>query len=240
MRNATLSTQKNGRAGGAEKTYLARIGSRRFPNVVTFIATEQLIQTAMGHLTDDEILSHFQSGSPALQEAAFRQIYREYYGMVESLVVKNNGSPELAKDVFQDGLIVFFNKAKLGDLRLTSSLKTYLYSICRNLWLMQLRRSKREVAIEDAPAHVPIEMDFFQTLVVDEKQKIIVQLLEKMGEECQKILELFYYRHMNMVKIMEAFGLGSEQAAKNKKSQCLKKLRTAVMENNFYKKTLTN
>ena len=192
----------------------------------------------MPHLTDTEILAHFQSGEPSLQNHAFRQLYREYYGMIESLVVKNSGSPEQAKDIFHDGIIVFFNKTK-KELTLTSSIKTFLYSICRNIWLSQLRKLKRETPLDEKFDHVAVEDDIFETLAVNERKTIISQLLENMSEDCRRILHLFYFRRMKMKKIKEAFGLGSEQAAKNKKSQCLKKLRDTVNQSPAYKNILT-
>ncbi len=192
-------------------------------------------------MTDDQLILHqLQNGDLRQQDDAFRQLYRQYYGLIESLVVTNSGSPEQAKDVFQDGIIVLFNRVKKGDFLLTSSLKSYLFAICRNLWLMKLRTAGRETTIEAHHERLPLEDDLFQTLVTTERGQLVAGLLEKMGEDCRRILDLFYYQKMSMAKIMEAFGLGSEQAAKNKKSQCLGKLREMVVGSPFYKTTLTD
>jgi RNA polymerase sigma factor (sigma-70 family) len=190
---------------------------------------------------DDQHLLHLlQHGGDREQDEAFRQLYHQYYGLVESIVVTNSGSSEQAKDVFQDGIIVLFNRVKKGDFLLTSSLKSYLFAICRNLWLMKLRTAGREPALENHHERIPLEEDLFKTLEATERQQLIAGLLAKMGEDCRRILDLFYFQKLSMSKIMEAFGLGSEQAAKNKKSQCLGKLREMVMTSNFYKTALTD
>jgi RNA polymerase sigma factor (sigma-70 family) len=193
-------------------------------------------------LTKDEhqLLHLLQHGDDRGQDEAFRQLYQQYYGLIESIVVTNSGSPEQAKDVFQDGIIVLFNRVRKGDFQLTSSLKSYLFAICRNLWLMKLRTAGREPALENHHERIPLEEDLFKTLESTERQQLIAGLMAKLGEDCRRILDLFYYQKMSMAKIMDAFGLGSEQAAKNKKSQCLGKLREMVMTSNFYRTALTD
>ncbi len=192
-------------------------------------------------ISDDRtIIQMLQSDSQREQDEALRQLYKQYFGMVESLIVTNSGSSENAKDVFQDGLIVLYNRVRKGDFTLTSALKSYLYAICRNLWNMKLRTAGREPALENHHERIPLEEDLFKTLESTERQQLIAGLFSKLGEDCRRILDLFYYQKMSMAEIMVAFSLGSEQAAKNKKSQCLGKLREMVMTSNFYKTALTD
>lgn len=189
---------------------------------------------------DQWVIERLQSNDTRRQDEAFRQIYQQYYGLIESLVVTNSGNAEQAKDVFQDGIIVMFNRVKRGDFTLSGTIKGYLFAICRNLWLMKLRTAGREPAIEPHHERMQFEEDLFDTLVTNERQQLVVQLLGKLGEDCRRILDLFYYQKMSMANIMVVFGLGSEQAAKNKKAQCLGKLREMVASSPFYKKTLTD
>lgn len=189
---------------------------------------------------DDQTLIEFlQSGNPQYQEDAFRFIYRQYYGMIESLVVTNAGSKEEAPDLFQDALIVLFNKAKQPDFKLQHLLKTYLYGIARNLWRMKLRKAKRQPLQLDEKIHdIKLDSDLFKTLELNDKQTLIKQLIQELGEECRRILNLFYYRKMKMAQIQESMSLSSEQVAKNKKSKCLGRLRKTVMESNYYQEVL--
>ncbi len=182
----------------------------------------------MIHPSDNDILRLLQSREPASQDKAFRYLYRQYYGLVENIVTRNSGDPEDAKDVFQDGLIVLFNNVKKKDFNLSSSLKTFLYSICRNIWLMKLRKTKKEYPLQDHHEHIPLSENLFDTLVLNERKQFVVKLLEKLNDDCRRLIELFYFRQMKMVKIKEVFNLGSEQAAKNKKNLCMKKLRGLV------------
>ena len=182
----------------------------------------------MQHLPDDDIVKLLQSGEPALQENAFRYLYRQYYGLVESMVVQNSGAVHDVKDVFHDGLIVLFNNAKKEGFTLTSSLKTYLYSICRNIWLMKLRKTKKETPLQDQHQYIPVEGSIFDTLITNERKQLVANLLKNLSADCRRLIELFYFNKMKMAQIQKVFNLGSEQAAKNKKSLCMKKLRKMV------------
>jgi DNA-directed RNA polymerase specialized sigma24 family protein len=43
---------------------------------------------------------------------AVETIYRENYNMVQALIINNNGSADDAKDVFQEAMIVLYEKAR--------------------------------------------------------------------------------------------------------------------------------
>ena len=193
----------------------------------------------MKTLDDQTLVTYLQSGDPQRQENAFRFIYRQYYGMIESLVVTNQGSKEEVPDLVQDALIVLFNKAKQPDCKLQHLLKTYLYGIARNLWLMKLRAAKRQPLQLNEKIHdIKLESDLFKTLELNEKQSLIKQLIQELGDECRRILHLFYYRKMKMIQIQDTMNLTSEQVAKNKKSKCLGRLRKTVLENTYYQEVL--
>ncbi|MEM9916822.1 MAG: sigma-70 family RNA polymerase sigma factor [Bacteroidota bacterium] len=182
----------------------------------------------MKKYSDSDIISMLQSGDRALQDAAFRHLYHCYFGLIESLIVRNSGQAHEVKDVFHDGLIVLFNKVKTADFSLSSTLKTYLYAICRNLWLLKLKKQKREVVLEDTHERMQVEESHFQTLVETERKALVRSMIESLGRECQQILELYYYRRLKMVQIQQTLGLVSEQVVKNKKGKCLRKLRENV------------
>ena len=62
--------------------------------------------------------------------------------MILDFTRKNSGSEEDARDLFQEGLVVIFEKVSSGDLKLSSAFRTYFYAVCRNKWLMVLRRKR--------------------------------------------------------------------------------------------------
>ena len=66
---------------------------------------------------------------------AVETIYARHYNMVQSLIVNNNGTTDDARDIFQEAVIILYEKAKSGTFELNCLLKTYIYSVARRLWL---------------------------------------------------------------------------------------------------------
>ncbi|MCI5084148.1 MAG: sigma-70 family RNA polymerase sigma factor [Saprospiraceae bacterium] len=185
--------------------------------------------------TDQQILSMLKADLPMQQDRALRAMYRQHFEVVQSFVHKNQGNDQDAEDIFQDGLVVIYNNIREDDFLLQSSLKTYVYSICRNIWLNRLRKLSREVEVTDEHENIEIPDDQMKAIVKGERSEIIVQLIQKMGTECRQILQFFYFERLRMKRISELMGISSEQVAKNKKSRCMKKLRTMAEEDTVFK-----
>ena len=119
----------------------------------------------MSKLDDKTLVRLLKSSNPDDNDKGFRFMYSEYLGMIQNVIVNNKGDMQEAEDIFQDGLIVIYNQAKKTDFELRCSIKTYLYSICRNLWLKKLRKSSRVVELSDSMNQfIPIEESQLKTL----------------------------------------------------------------------------
>ena len=157
---------------------------------------------------------------------AVETIYKQHYNMVQTLIISNNGSPEDAKDIFQEAMIVLYEKAKSGVFELNCLLKTYLYSVCRRLWLKRLSQMQRTVAeVENMEDAVAVE----EQLEWHEQQNADFHLMEKamqsLGEPCRSLLEAYYLQKKSMVEIAGNFGYTNADNAKNQKYKCLMRLK---------------
>lgn len=187
-------------------------------------------------LDDNILLQLIRSTKEADNDRAFEYCYREFYALIEKNVLANSGDARDAEDIFQDGLIVLYHQIKKDQLNLTCSLRTYLYSICRNLWLKKLRKSSRVVELSDAlQQYVTIEESHLKTLEKTEEKEVIAGFLDQLNEGCRKILLYFYFDKIRMAEIAERMGLSGEQVAKNKKAGCMKKLKTLMQQAKYFK-----
>jgi RNA polymerase sigma factor (sigma-70 family) len=150
-------------------------------------------------------------------EKALKFVYQKYYRMMTKLVITNSGTEEEARDVYQDALIVFWQKATSRNLVLTSKMSTYIYSICQNLWRKELDR-KRRLSNEEKDTAVHVDMESA------EREKIFRQCIEQLGETCKKVLMYYYFEEMSMLDIAEKLGFANTDTAKTKKYKCKKKL----------------
>lgn len=150
-------------------------------------------------------------------EKALELLYQKYYRMMTKLVITNSGTEEEARDVYQEALIVFWQKATAGTLILTSKMSTYIYSICQNLWRKELDRKKR-LSNEEKDTAVMLDTDS------KEREKILSKCIDQLGETCKKVLMLYYFEEMSMQDIADKLGFANTDTAKTKKYKCKKKL----------------
>src|SRR3982751_1624531 len=71
--------------------------------------------------------------------ASFEVLYKFHFPSIAAYITQNFGSTDDAEDIFQEAIIVLLQKVRQSDFVLTSSLKTYLFAIAKNLWLKRLR-----------------------------------------------------------------------------------------------------
>ena len=164
-------------------------------------------------MKDSEVLEKIARG----EEGALDYLYKKYYRMMTNLVMKNNGTEQEAKDIYQDALVVFWQKAVSGNLVLTSKISTFIYSICLNLWRKELERKGRLVHEEkDGSDYLRHEQE--------EKIRIIHECINELGDTCRKLLSYHYFDGMSMTDIAEKLGYANTDTAKTKKYKCKEKL----------------
>lgn len=166
----------------------------------------------------DQDQTHIASLRSGDQEG-LREIYRLYLPRVMPLITRNGGTREDALDIFQDALMVLFEKTRNESFVLTSSFYTLLYGICRNLWGNRLQRSNRREKGMPEGFNAPDDLDLAAVVHTEEKRRIFWDAFRRLGGDCQRILELFFER-VPMEEIAEAMGYASEGYAKKRKFQC--------------------
>jgi RNA polymerase sigma factor (sigma-70 family) len=164
-------------------------------------------------MKDSEILAKIKQGD----ESALDYLYKKNFKMMTKMVINNSGSEDEAKDIYQDALIVFWQKAVSGNLVLSSKISTFIYSICQNLWRKELER-KSKLSSE--------EKDGSEINDVDRRERIeiINNCISQLGETCRKILNYYYFDNMSMNDIAEKMGFANADTAKTKKYKCKKEL----------------
>ncbi len=122
-------------------------------------------------------------------------IYKEHLPSVQSWVLKNNGSANDARDVFQEGIIAIYDKALDPDFVLTCPLGAFLFHICRNKWISQLRKNKKmEGVINEEQQRYKDEWDATPLVEQVEEEAIrqtkLAQAFDRLSELCQQLLKL--------------------------------------------------
>ena len=166
-----------------------------------------------------------------------KKLYQENYRKVEVFILKNNGSMPQAKDTYQEAFIAMYQNIKADKFvpANESAIQGYLYQIAKNKWTDFLRSSRykrtaqmtNEIQINDPEtAEVEYEINSESNSV----QNSVMQAFERMGAECKKLLEVFYFQKKSMREIAAMLEIG-EASARNKKYRCLQKLRQLASPN---------
>jgi RNA polymerase sigma factor (sigma-70 family) len=164
---------------------------------------------------------------------AIETIYKENYNMVQSLILSNNGTIHEAKDVFQEAMIVLYEKARSGNFELSCQIKTYVYSVCRRIWLKRLQQNNRySVEMASLAEIVPVEEDIEEHEKKDEEFATLEKAIGSLGEPCKSLIESFYFQKKNMQEIASQFGYTNADNAKNQKYKCLMRLKKLFFAQN--------
>lgn len=178
---------------------------------------------------DSEVILGILNNSDTVLE----RLYVAYFPMVLQLIINNNGNEDDAKDIYQEAIIVLYNKIKSGDFELTSKLKTFIYSVCRRLWLKRLSQLNRyEGDIRDFQDYLPVEDDVEKQTDRDQQYNKMESALKQLGEPCRTIIEDFYMHDRSMQDICERFGYTNADNAKTQKYKCLQRLKKLFFQLN--------
>ena len=151
--------------------------------------------------------------------------------MVSHFVLQNSGSEDDAQDVYQEGVVVFYEKVRDGSLELSCQIKTYLYAVCRRLWLKRLTsKSRFGVRLLDDEEHGPhlntgAEEDLLAAEEQDRRFSTMSEALVHLGEPCRSLIEGFYLLDKSMQDLTTEFGYTNADNAKNQKYKCLVRLK---------------
>jgi RNA polymerase sigma factor (sigma-70 family) len=155
-------------------------------------------------------------------------IYQSSFEIVRNFVLANKGGYEDAEDIFQEALIIVYKKLIVDELKLTCSLKTYLFSICKRIWYKKLREDKKFVIDHNCSEIIgnPFEPD--KSNVEQKKFNLYQKHFFKLSDACQKILRLFL-KKTPLKEVTKIMGFNSDDYTKTRKYLCKQKLKERVL-----------
>ena len=154
----------------------------------------------------------------------FVRLYKEIFPRIAQYVGKKGGTLAEAKDVFQDALIVYFEKINLDNVPFKKNDNAFIFGIAKNLWVDRYRQKARESSFEHVSEIIPEE---------DEKDVAaskLLRFLELSGRKCMDMLQAFYYQKLPLNTIAQRFGFSGTRSATVQKYKCIEKVRDIIKE----------
>ena len=163
-----------------------------------------------------------------------RQIYTNYSNSIKHYLLKQGGNVEEAKDIFQEALIVIYKNAQKTDFQLTSSFSSYLFGICRFVYLNKMKKNRNNHVTNDELERYNYDSDLEKTILENEKHQIFETNFQKLGQICRDLLEL-YFAKKNMDDIATKLNLKNAHTARNRKYRCQKELEKLIQADVRYR-----
>lgn len=179
-------------------------------------------------LPEDQLLRLLAQGD----RQAADSIYRQHYPTITRWL-RGQGleAEETAAEIFQEAMVVLFEKSGDPQFQLSCKIGTYLFAVARNLWYKHLQQLKRNPAAlpdnagneegpdwaadNDLSIHMERELHYQQ----------LAEALQQLGEPCRSLLTAFYHQDKSMATIAAEFGYTNPDNAKTQKYKCLTRLK---------------
>lgn len=182
--------------------------------------------------TDAQLIDFMRNGHPDGLTYAYKY-HREY---CMNFMKSKYYDHEEIQDIFQDAVIVLYEKVQYSDFELTCSIQTYLNSICRNQIFIRLKKAGKFVqGDEETDDSSNSFLDWFEESdgVNHDRVKIIQRVLlewKSQSSKCYEILVRFFYRKQSMSQIAYDLGYTNADNSKNQKARCQQKLKVEVFK----------
>jgi RNA polymerase sigma factor (sigma-70 family) len=156
------------------------------------------------------------------REQLLIELYKSAFPPLAKYVARMGGSVDDAKDVFQDALVIYYEKAIAGNLIATDG-KAYLLGIAKHLWFKKLKEQSNTLPLDDSME----QADEAEKQISNNK---VLQFLETAGKRCMELLSAFYYHKLPMKDAASQFGYAGERSVTVQKYKCLEKVRDTVKQ----------
>lgn len=163
---------------------------------------------------------------PQQREENFEHLYEEVFPVVADIVSRQGGSFHDAKDIFQDALIIFYEKNVSGALNVKLSEEGYIVGIAKHLWNKKVKSKYKLLSLDSLEKQIRLPEDYFE--VETSKTNRLLHLLEVAGKKCIELLRSIYYDKLSMNEVSQIHGFSSAHSASVQKYKCVEKIKVIV------------
>lgn len=165
-----------------------------------------------------------------------RYVYDTYYPIIEGYITHNQGSREQARDIFQDAMIIVYNRIKSDELELSCKFGTYLYAICKNIWMQERKKYlQRAEKLRQQPLVVNDPGPADDPLLQNHLTNLFNKHFEELSKDCQKILSM-YFNNFSVEDIRAAMNYKDLHHTADRKYRCKKSLINRIVNDPLFKR----
>jgi len=148
-----------------------------------------------------------------------KELYRKFpeaRGFLKTLGCDRN----TAEDIFQEALVIYIRRLEDPSFTLTVEPYFYVRNTCKLLWYNQSRKNGKTPSFQLEKDVADQQDDWMEKEI---QLGIVEKAMQKLGDQCRQILQLFYGAGMAMSDIAKKVGLRNDKVVKAQKYRCLQK-----------------
>ncbi|WP_109299193.1 RNA polymerase sigma factor [Aquimarina sp. AU474] len=160
------------------------------------------------------------------------RFYRENIRYIQGYILRNYGNSEDVEDIFQDALVVLYQKLRSGLLEIKVPITTYFYGICKNLWRNRLRKKQRLILDDEESRFEGVNDTIMNDIENQEREHLYRKHFQKLSIDNKKLLQLFF-EGRSMKEISNITGY-TEGYTRKKKFMAKKQLLKMIEKDPMY------
>jgi len=194
------------------------------------------------------------------QDKGLRCIYKYYKEYCVETAKKIFGDDDFLEDAFQEAVFILYQRVLNSEFTLSSSIGTFLVSICKNKILDKRRRERRQVRLSESLSentekkvsgnepksnqltpwveneNLHDELASFHDYIFSDEY-ILNSIINEMSEtnpNCYQIFSGILNQNMSILELVHELGYQSSNSLKTIKSRCLRILKTKFFQRRSY------
>ena len=171
------------------------------------------------------------SGIKTGDEQVLKSIFSEYMPGIRGLVLAGGGTAQEAEDVLISALESMFRKLQNNELQPDCTFYTYLYEICKYIWLKKMK-DKNAGAVEGPAAQYILDLK--DAITQTQQNQDFLAKFDMLGTDCQRILTYTLVEDKDMDEIAQVMGFASADYVKKKKFICKEQLFELIQKNQLF------
>lgn len=143
-----------------------------------------------------------------MENSLLRQLYKKYYYEIYLYLYSLCKSRDLAEDLLQET----FLKALLSLSDEHTNMRAWLYMVARNLYFNYKKKESKNILMDaiDDDLYATSASDVLENILFDERQRLLYQALQHIGDRQREILILQYFGGLSQKEIASLLKMTSE------------------------------
>jgi len=177
-------------------------------------------------------------------EKLIEKIYDKCFPQARRFILKNSGTLEDVKDIFQETIMYLLVRIRKEKFTLYAPICGYLYCIYRTKWINKLNKNGRnQVTVTDLTGYMD-DSDLLSIIAgVNQSElgfNILKECFEKLSERCRDILNARYKDGLKGEVIKEKFNSPSVGAVRKAMHDCRERLKKCMEAHPDFKESNLN